>query len=79
MQSNYVPFENFSDLLTVEDLQVALGVGRNVAYDLIHNGNIKSLKIGRSIRIPKQYLMDFVYGACYNTPVASGLARTKEV
>ncbi|NLB37291.1 MAG: helix-turn-helix domain-containing protein [Clostridiales bacterium] len=76
--NSYIPFENYPDLMTVDDIQAALGVGRNTAYQLIHNGDLQCLKIGRSIRIPKRYLMDFVYGSCYNTYVASGLAHTKE-
>ena len=76
--NSYVPFKNYPDLMTVDDIQAALGVGRNTAYRLINGGDIQCLKIGRSIRIPKRYLMDFVYGSCYNIPVASGLAQTKE-
>ena len=63
---NYKPFEAYPDLMTVDDIQAALGVGRNTAYQLIHDGDIQCFKIGRSIRIPKQYLIDFVYGECYN-------------
>jgi excisionase family DNA binding protein len=73
--TNYVPFENFPDLMTVYDMQNALGVGRNVAYRLIRDGSIQSIKIGRSVRVPKAFLIDFVYGVCYNTPVVSGLAQ----
>lgn len=59
---SYIPFENYSDLMTVEDIQEALGVGRNIAYQLIRDGDIQCLKIGRAIRIPKLHLMDFYMG-----------------
>lgn len=75
----YMSLEKYPDLLTVNDLMSVLRVGRNTAYQLLHSRKIQSIKIGRSIRIPKRYLIDFVYGSCYNTPVASGLAQLKEV
>jgi len=46
-------FSDFPDVLNIEQLQEALGIGRSTAYQLIHNGDIQYLKIGRSIRIPK--------------------------
>ncbi|MPL98138.1 hypothetical protein SDC9_44338 [bioreactor metagenome] len=70
MQENtaaiYIPFESYPDLMTVDDIQTALGIGRNTAYKFINGGDIQCLKIGRSIRVPKQYLVDFVYRSCYN-------------
>ena len=64
--SNNEFFTNYPDLLTTDDLQKALGIGRTLAYRLINNGEIKHLRIGKNIRIPKRYIMDFISGACYN-------------
>ena len=58
--------ENYNDVLLVEDIMDILKVGRNSAYKLIKNGIIKSLRIGRNIRIPKAYLIDYLTGESYN-------------
>lgn len=50
----------FSTLLRVEDLMPILGIGRNTAYRLVRTGEIRSIRIGRQIRIPRQFLIDFL-------------------
>ena len=46
--------------LRMEDLMTILGIGRNTAYELIHSGQIRSIRIGRQIRIPREALLDFL-------------------
>lgn len=46
--------------LCVEDLMPLLGIGRNTAYRLVRSGEIRSIKIGRQIRIPRQVLLDYL-------------------
>lgn len=46
--------------LRVEDLMPILGIGRNTAYRLVRSGEIRSIKIGRQIRIPRQALLDYL-------------------
>lgn len=59
-------FMNYPDMMNVSQLQEALGIGRNMAYNLIKGNKIKSLKIGKNIRIPKAFLIDYVQQHCYN-------------
>ena len=59
-------FAGFPDLLTVEDLQAALGIGRSMAYRLINDGSIGHMRVGRSIKIPKKFVVDFIDKMCYN-------------
>lgn len=40
--------------MSVIEMANSLGIGRNVAYNLVKNGRIPSIKIGRQIRIPKK-------------------------
>ena len=54
--------ENYNDVLRIKDIMDILEIGRNSAYKLISNGNIKSLRIGRNIRIPKIYVRLFDHG-----------------
>lgn len=54
---------DLSDLpmaLRVEDLMPILGIGRNTAYELIRSGQIRSVRIGRQIRIPRDALLEFL-------------------
>lgn len=46
--------------LRVEDLMPILGIGRNTAYELIRSGQIRSIRIGRQIRIQRDALLEFL-------------------
>ena len=46
--------------LSVKDLMPILSIGRNTAYELIHSGQIRSVRIGRKIRIPKTEVLRFL-------------------
>ena len=51
-------------LLHVEDLIPILGISRSAAYTLVRKGEIRSVRIGRSIRIPRGGLDEFVRKLC---------------
>ncbi len=54
---------SFDDLpltLRVEELMPILGIGRNTAYELIRSGQIRSIRVGRQLRIPKDAVLDFL-------------------
>jgi excisionase family DNA binding protein len=40
-------------LLTVEEAARLLRIGRNTCYDLIHQGQIPHIRLGRIIRVPR--------------------------
>lgn len=40
-------FPDYPDIVTVAQLQQMLGVSRHLAYDLINNGYISGVKIGK--------------------------------
>lgn len=48
-----------SQLLTVPESAKYLGVGRKKVYELIEWGEIKALKLGRSVQIEKESLDRF--------------------
>lgn len=58
--------ENYNDVLKIDDIMKILQIGRNSAYKLINDGVIKSIKVGKNIRIPKTYLLDFFAEKYYN-------------
>ncbi|MNC84400.1 Helix-turn-helix domain protein [compost metagenome] len=37
-----------------------LSIGRNKAYELLRNGEVKSMKLGKAYRIPKDCIRDYV-------------------
>jgi len=71
-------FEDYPDVLTISELQIALGIGRSMAYRLIRNGNIRHLRIGKNIKIPRRYLVEYIHAACYNTGIATGKSVQSE-
>ncbi|WP_298021601.1 helix-turn-helix domain-containing protein [uncultured Dysosmobacter sp.] len=44
----------------MEDLMPILGIGRNTAYKLVRSGQIRSIRIGRQLRIPKDGLIEYL-------------------
>ena len=53
-------FTNFKYVVKVKDLQKMLGIGRNLAYELISTNKIKSIKSGNLILISKQNVIDYL-------------------
>lgn len=53
-------FKEYPDIVSIEDLQTMLGIGRNSTYNLIHSGAIKSIKIGRIHKIPKFCVIEYI-------------------
>ena len=58
-------FRSLDDLplvLRVDDLMPLLDIGRNTAYELIRCGQIRSVKVERQIRVPKEAVAEFLTG-----------------
>lgn len=55
--------EEYDDVLTVEEVREILKIGRNSVYKMLKNNTIKNIRIGSNIRIPKQFLIDFLQSA----------------
>lgn len=53
-------FKNYPDVVTPEDLQTMLNIGRNSVYTLLKQGLIKTIKVGKKYIIPKQSVIDFL-------------------
>ena len=60
MENKYRDLHDLLMTLRVEDLIPLLGIGRNTAYELIRSGQIRSVRIGRQIRIPREALLEFL-------------------
>lgn len=60
MSNRYHSFDDLPLTMRVEELMPILGIGRNTAYELVHSGQIKGIRIGRNIRIPKSEVIRFL-------------------
>lgn len=57
---------DYDDVLLPEDLQQILHTGRNTVYEYLSTGQIRSIKVGGKYRIPKIYLIEFLYPGIYD-------------
>jgi excisionase family DNA binding protein len=48
------------EVLTVREAAAILRVGRNQLYQAVERGQLRAVRIGRSIRIPTQALLDLL-------------------
>ncbi len=62
MENKYRDLEDLPISLRVEDLMPVLDIGRNTAYALVRSGRIRSIKVGRQIRIPRNAVIEFLSG-----------------
>ena len=59
MNANRIP-DNLPLVLSVPELAAVLHIGRNAAYELVNTGKIRSIRIGKNIRIPQSALLDYL-------------------
>lgn len=52
--------DNYSDVLTANDVMGILHIGRNKVYELLHSKAIPSIRVGKKYLIPKKFLIDFL-------------------
>jgi excisionase family DNA binding protein len=47
-------------VLSVEELTEVLNIGRNTAYALVRSGQIRSVRVGKTYRIPRDAVEEFL-------------------
>ena len=57
--------KEYPDVLTVEQVAQILNVGINTAYRLVNSREIGCRKIGKSIRVPKVCVVDYLVSSRY--------------
>ena len=60
MASKYRSYDELPLTLRVEDLMPILDIGRNTAYELVRCATIRSIRIGKQLRIPKDALVEYL-------------------
>lgn len=51
---------DYPDVLSVDELQNFLRIGRSATYKLLKESKIKTLKVGNRYIIPKQSVIDYL-------------------
>lgn len=62
MKTTYRDLEDLPLSMRIEDVMTVLDIGRNTAYALVRSGRLRSIKIGRQLRISKDALEAFLRG-----------------
>jgi excisionase family DNA binding protein len=65
-----VALARLPEVLTVREAAAILRVGRNQLYQAVERGQLRAVRIGRSIRIPKQALLNLLL-THHSPPAAS--------
>ena len=61
MDKQAMMFEHYPDVVDVDDLCKMLGgISRKLAYRLLNNQEIRSVRIGRSYKIPKICVIEYL-------------------
>lgn len=53
-------FNEYKDILSVNDLCKALNICKSIAYKLLRENQIKYKRIGNIYKIPKKYLIEYI-------------------
>jgi excisionase family DNA binding protein len=57
-------FNDYPDILNADELCELMGIGKNAIYKLLNSGEIESFKIGKTHKIPKQSVIDYIMRKC---------------
>ena len=61
IKENYeIMFTSYPDIVNIPQLKEMLGIGVNLAYELVRQNTIPSLKVGREYKIPKRNIIAYL-------------------
>ncbi len=53
-------FNAYPDVVSIDEIQQMLRIGKNAVYDLLKSKQLKSIKVGKRYIVPKKYVIDFL-------------------
>ncbi|MDU2064648.1 MAG: helix-turn-helix domain-containing protein [Sporomusaceae bacterium] len=62
-------YDQYNDLVTIDDLCEMLYIGKNAAYKLLASGQIKAFRYNRIWKVPKQGVIEYVLTQSNLTPL----------
>ena len=54
-------FNEYPDLMNSNEVMEILGIGKNFFYKLLSSGQLKAFRVGRTWRIPKCSVEEYIY------------------
>ena len=60
LKGDIIMLNEYSEILTVEDVMEILNIGKNAAYDLFRSGEIKCFRLKNRWKVPKQAVIDYI-------------------
>lgn len=51
---------DYGDIVSPKDVKNILGLGWNKTYELLSTKKIKNFRVGKSIKIPKKYIEEYI-------------------
>jgi excisionase family DNA binding protein len=60
---NKAMLHDYPDVMDIVQVSQIIGTSTKTVYTILHNGDIAYLKVGRSYRIPKTSLLDYLGSA----------------
>lgn len=66
-------YEDYNEIITVEELAAILRIGMNSAYKLVNSEEIESFRVNNSHRIQRSAVTDYIIRRC------ASRHRTKEL
>ena len=58
MQNDYL--EEYPAVITASEVMDILGIGKNLVYEMLNSGELPGVRIGKSWRITKKSLLNFL-------------------
>lgn len=58
--------KKYPDILTVAQVAEALGIGKKAAYRLVNDHKLGHIRIGKTIKVPKYCLVEYLRTARFN-------------
>lgn len=53
--------------MTVAEVAAVMRVSKMTVYRLVHSGELPSVRVGRSFRVPEQAVSDYLQGSYHGT------------
>lgn len=53
-------FRHYPDALTPDQVREMLGIGRRLTYELLRDGRIPNVRVGRLYRVPKTAVIEYL-------------------
>ena len=53
-------FQQYDDVMTVDEVAEALKIGKNALYGLLNSGRLRGYRNGRSWRVPRESLAAYI-------------------